>query len=669
MIEFKDTGLKEEILSAIDAMGYKEPTPIQEKTISHLLNNDNDLIATAQTGTGKTAAFGLPVVHKVDANVSTVQAIILCPTRELCLQISNNLTDFAANLKGVYVTPVYGGSSIDTQIKQLRRGSQIVVGTPGRTLDLIKRKKLIINKIDTVVLDEADEMLSMGFTEDLNAILEATSEMRQTLLFSATMPKAVYNIANNYMVNPERITVMNKNATTTNVEHEYYLCKASDRFSALKRIVDVNPSIYAIIFCRTRRETKEIADQLGADGYNADALHGDLSQSQRDYVMDRFKTKHLQILVATDVAARGIDVNDLTHVINYNLPDEVESYIHRSGRTGRASSKGISISIIHSRETSKMGAIERKLGKKIERKLIPTGAEICENQLFTLIKKINNTKVEEEQIASYMDTIYDMFKDISKEELVKRFVSIEFNRFLTYYKGASDINLSERDSQRAQNSMSNGTFDGRGRSDKRRDRGDFKSYAINIGSHSDVDKKLLMGIINQNLANRDAKIGFVDVQRHASIFEIDSNYKGNIVEEFRDAKFKGAALEVKEMAAGSGQSRGGDRGGRGRGGDRGGRGYGGGDRRRGSGGGDRRRSEGGGRSYRGSEGGGDRGGRSYGGGGDRRRSEGGGDRRRSEGGGRSYGGGDRRRSEGGGKPVTEGSGRRYGSGAPRKPRY
>ena len=450
MNTFHESGLHENIIKAITELGFEKPTPIQEKTIPFLLESDRDIIALAQTGTGKTAAFGLPMIHNIEWKNKVVQGIVLCPTRELCMQITNDLDLYSKYIDGLYVIPVYGGTSIDKQITALKRGGQIVVGTPGRVLDLIKRKKLLLNTVKYLVLDEADEMLNMGFKEDLDSILSQTPEGRQSMLFSATMPKEIANIAKKYMQDAEEISVGKKNMGADNVQHFYYVVQASNRYLALKRIADFYPNIYGIVFCRTRSETKEVAEKLMQDGYNADALHGDLSQAQRDQVMGRFRSKSLQILVATDVAARGLDVNDLTHIINYNLPDELEAYIHRSGRTGRAGKHGISITIVHGRETNKISQLEKKVGKSFEKKEVPGGKEICEKQLFNLIDKVEWVEIDESTIAPYLDIIDKKLGWLSREELIKRFVSMEFNLFLSYYKDAPDLNLktSSRENQR-----------------------------------------------------------------------------------------------------------------------------------------------------------------------------------------------------------------------------
>ncbi|TNF45499.1 MAG: DEAD/DEAH box helicase, partial [Bacteroidetes bacterium] len=464
MILFNEMGLSAEIQSAIEDLGFVQPTPVQEKVVPFLMESKQDLVALAQTGTGKTAAFGLPIIQQLDTRKKSVQSLILSPTRELAIQIAGDLQNFSKNLDFINIAVVYGGADIVKQMKEIERGAQIVVGTPGRTLDLIKRGKLKVNEIRWVVLDEADEMLSMGFKDDLDAILETSPAEKQTLLFSATMPQEIVQISKKYMKNIFEIAVGKKNTGTENVEHHYYVVHAKDRYIALKRVADINPNIYGIIFCRTRMETKEVADKLIEDGYNADALHGDLSQSQRDFVMARFRSKHLQMLVATDVAARGLDVNDLSHVINYNLPDDPEVYIHRSGRTGRAGKKGISVTLIHLREKGKLKQVERTVNQPFIKKMVPSGKEICEKQLFSLIDKVENIEVNNEQIGEFMPVIYKKLAWLDREELIKHFVSVEFNRFLTYYENAQDINVDESHHNEHE-------FSGRGEKNERGDRG------------------------------------------------------------------------------------------------------------------------------------------------------------------------------------------------------
>jgi ATP-dependent RNA helicase DeaD len=406
MNSFTDIGLHDEILNAVRELGFEKPTPIQAKAIPQLLSTNQDLIAFAQTGTGKTAAFGLPAIHLTNVEDKRTQTLVLCPTRELCLQITKDLTNYSKYIKGLGIVAVYGGASIETQIKALKKGAQIVVGTPGRTRDLIKRKKLLIGNVERVVLDEADEMLTMGFKEELDSILAETPHEKQTLLFFATMSKEIMAITKKYMSDPVEISAARMNTVAENVKHFYYMVQAKDRYEVLKRIADINPNIYGIVFCRTRRETKETANKLMQDGYNADALHGDLSQAQRDEVMGRFRMRQLQLLVATDVAARGLDVNDLTHIINYNLPDDAEIYIHRSGRTGRAGKSGTSIAIVHTRETRRIQEIEKKFRIVFCKELVPSGRDICKKQLYSLIDKIEKVEVDDKQIEPFMPAIY-----------------------------------------------------------------------------------------------------------------------------------------------------------------------------------------------------------------------------------------------------------------------
>lgn len=469
MTTFQQMGLKKEILDAIGEMGFEQPTSIQEKAIPIIIDSQQDIIGRAQTGTGKTGAFGIPILQKLNLKSDHIQALVLCPTRELCIQITKEIQNFAKNLQPVKVVPVYGGASMDTQVYGLKQKPQIVVGTPGRTLDLINRKKLKLDELQWLVLDEADEMLSMGFKDDMDAILATISPEKQTLLFSATLPPEIVRMVKTYMQNPIEVAAEQIQTGAENVTHHYYEVNARDRYVALKRILDMHPDIYAIVFCRTRAETKEIAEKLSAEGYNSDALHGDLSQQQREYTMNRFRNRTLQLLIATDVAARGLDVNDLTHVINYNLPDDPDVYVHRSGRTGRAHRKGVSITIIHSREHGRLRDVERRVGKSIEKKRVPTGREICEKQLYHLVDKVENVEVEENQIKDYLPVIFNKLAWLDREELIKRFMSIEFNRFLAYYKDAHDINVdSKRPDQKRSDSR-----DDRKRGD-RRDRDDSR---------------------------------------------------------------------------------------------------------------------------------------------------------------------------------------------------
>jgi len=556
MNTFNEQGLSPEILKAIGEMGFVTPTPIQEKTIPAILNTTDDIIALAQTGTGKTAGFGLPIIQQIDDTNRAVQSLILCPTRELCLQIASDLNKFSKYQKNLSVLAVYGGSSITNQIHDLRNGAQIVVGTPGRTLDLINRKALKVQHIQWLVLDEADEMLNMGFKEELDSILATTPAEKRTLLFSATMPAGVRHIAGNYMQNPLEISVGTKNAGADNVEHEYYVVKAPDRYLALKRIADIHPEIYGIVFCRTRHETKEVADKLIQDGYNADALHGDLSQAQRDSVMQRFRQKNLQLLIATDVAARGLDVNDLTHVINYNLPDDLEVYIHRSGRTGRAGKSGISITIVHSRETRKIQDLERMSKKKFQYRPVPKGREICEKRLFSMVDKFEQVVIDESQIESFLPAVLKKLESIDKEELIKRFVSLEFNQFLEYYKNAPDLNVNSERSDSTQRSgkrtrmessseRPNERFNDRSNDRPRRGNQQFSRFYINLGTKNELNASQLIGLINDHTRNREIEIGKIDILRKFSFFEVDKSFEKQVLNSFDRAMYKGEELVIQ----------------------------------------------------------------------------------------------------------------------------
>ncbi len=573
MTLFNEMGLSTEIQSAVEELGFEQPTPIQEKVIPFLLENKQDMVALAQTGTGKTAAFGLPILQQINIDQKSIQTLILSPTRELAMQIANDLKKYSKYIKKLKITVVYGGSDIRAQMSELDRGPQIVVGTPGRTLDLIKRRRLRVNEIRWVVLDEADEMLSMGFKDDLDAILENSPDEKQTLLFSATMPREIVAISKKYMTDIFEISAGRKNMGAENVEHHYYLVHAKDRYMALKRVADINPNVYGIIFCRTRAETKDIADKLMQDGYNADALHGDLSQAQRDHVMARFRGKHLQMLVATDVAARGLDVNDLTHVINYNLPDDPEVYIHRSGRTGRAGKKGISVALIHMREKGKLKQVERAVNKKFIKKYVPSGIEICEKQMLSFIDKVEKVEVNDEQIAQFMPVIYKKLAWLEREELIKHFVSIAFNRFLTYYENAPDINVDEsnyndrndrggrdRDRGRRRDRNDRGGRDrdrGRrgdryergGRSD-RGDRGgrggyEFSRFFFNMGKKNGISKRTIIDLINENMPGKSVEIGNIEVLKGFSFFEIDKKYEREIISSFRSASYKGQRVGIE----------------------------------------------------------------------------------------------------------------------------
>jgi|TARA_B110000263_G_scaffold147106_1_gene127593 ATP-dependent RNA helicase DeaD len=538
MGNFKDLGVNKGLLMAIEEIGFISPTAVQEQTIPYLLKGKKDLIALAQTGTGKTAAFGLPCIQQVDPKIKHVQTIILCPTRELCIQISKDLMKFAKHLDYVKIVAVYGGTSIENQIKSIKRGVQIVIGTPGRTKDLIKRRVLKLDIVNKVVLDEADEMLSMGFKEDLNYILDTTSENRQTMLFSATMSREVRSISKKFMKDAEEITVEKLNSGAKNVEHHVYNVSSRDKYDTLKRIADFNPDIYGIVFCRTRRETQEIANKFMNDGYNADAIHGELSQGQRDEVMSKFRNKSLQILIATDVAARGLDVDSLTHIINYSLPDDPEVYTHRSGRTGRAGKNGISIAISNSREGRKLKSIENKSQINFIRKDVPSGKEICSKQLFKLIEKIQKVKVDDKQIEPFLPDIYSKLESLSREDLIKHFVSAEFNKFLDYYNKSKDVKNQSKSDSRSDNRK---PFNERSKS-----RTDLSNLSINIGRKNGVTPIELISLINRIIKSNEIEIGAIDIRESYSIFEINVKAENDLIKKGAKIDFNGVSLDIKK---------------------------------------------------------------------------------------------------------------------------
>ncbi|AUC22730.1 DEAD/DEAH box helicase [Polaribacter sejongensis] len=611
MSTFLELGLKEPINRALTDLGYEKPTVIQEKAIPQIISSTDDLKAFAQTGTGKTAAFSLPILELLDTSSKNVQAIILSPTRELAVQIGNNIKDFCKYLPDVKVATVYGGSSMEDQIRSLKRGAQIVVGTPGRTVDLINRRALKLGNVQWLVLDEADEMLNMGFKDELDKVLEATPETKQTLLFSATFPREVEAIAKNYMTKPVEITSGEKNAGSDNVSHEFYAVTERTRYPALKRIADLNPDIYAIIFCRTRRETQEVADNLIKDGYSADALHGDLSQAQRDSVMGKFRKKTIQILVATDVAARGLDVTELTHVINHKLPDQIENYTHRSGRTGRAGNKGISIVLVNGKEKGKLRQIERIIKKKFLEGKVPSGKEIVQNQLMNLIDKVQNTEVNESEMEEFLPSIYKKLESLDREELIKKFVSLEFNTMLKYYENSKDLNdLSSRDNSRARMENENMT-----------------RFFINIGRKDNLNPGKLIGLINDQNIGDKIEIGSIDILDTFSFFELDKNFEDQTLEAFASNQpdFDGRSVNIEITK--KERSGGGRRGGKKPFGKKEGGGFG---RRRGSEGSSRGDSSSRGRSDRRSSDRPDRSDRSSGSGSGERRSSGGFGRKRRE---------------------------------------
>ena len=516
-------------------MGFIAPMAVQEKVIPFLLEDTRDLVALAHTGTGKTAAFGIPIIQQIDTSSPKTQALILAPTRELCLQITDDLSNFSRHIDGLNIVPIYGGANILTQIRQVAAGAQIVVATPGRMLDMLKRKKVNVSAISWLVLDEADEMLDMGFKDDLNEILSGTPAEKRVLLFSATMPKGIESIARSYMKKPAEITVGSRNTGAENIQHQYYVAHAKDRYVALKRIADYYPDIYAIIFCRTKIETQEIADALMKDGYNADSLHGDLSQTQRDSVMNRFRTRNLQMLVATDVAARGIDVTDLTHIINYNLPDDIEHYTHRSGRTGRAGKSGISIVIINLKEHFRIKQIEKQIGKKFEQVKIPTGKEVCNRQLLHLVEKLKNTEIKHKEIEEFLPAVYEKLKPLSKEDIIARFISTEFNRFLSYYSRAADINVEMRKevSRPERKSSGSGSSSGSVR------------LFINLGQMEKFNDRSLRTYLSDAANIPNLRISHIEVTRSCSFFEIDPGQVDILMAKLKKEKFQDRRVQIE----------------------------------------------------------------------------------------------------------------------------
>ena len=545
MKTFEELGVSPEIRKAIEELGYENPMPVQEEVIPYLLGNGNDVVALAQTGTGKTAAFGLPLIQKIDVKNCVPQALVLCPTRELCLQIAGDLTDYSKYITDLKILPVYGGSSIDSQIRSLKRGVHIIVATPGRLIDLMERKVAQLATIRDVVMDEADEMLNMGFTDSINAILENIPQDRNTLMFSATMSSEIARIAKTYLHEAKEITIGTKNEGSKNVNHVAYIVHAKDKYLALKRVVDFYPQIYGIVFCRTRKETQEIADKLIQDGYNADSLHGELSQAQRDLVMQKFRQRHLQLLVATDVAARGLDVNDLTHVINYGLPDDTESYTHRSGRTGRAGKTGISIAIINLREKGRMKEIEHIIKKKFEVSVLPSGQEICQQQLIKVIDDIEKVKVNEEEIETFLPGIYRKLDWLDKEDLIKRVVSLEFNRFLDYYKNAPEIEQPKANEKKSEAKESR-----KGDKEKvgRKAEKGYTRLFLNLGKTDGFYTNQIIDLVNRNLRKERIQIGRIDLMQNFSFFEVIQEQAPQVLKALNKVVLSGGRKVCVEIA-------------------------------------------------------------------------------------------------------------------------
>ena len=540
---FEELGVEPRLLRAIEELGFASPMPIQAKVIPHLLSQEGDVVGLAQTGTGKTAAFGLPVLQRIDADRRVPQALIIAPTRELCLQIAGDLADFSKYIENLKILPVYGGSSIESQIKSLRNGVQVIVATPGRLIDLIKRGEVKLKDVHTVILDEADEMLNMGFLDDIKEILSHVPEERKMLMFSATMPKEIAGIAKQFMKDPVEFVVGNRNEGAKNVRHIYYMVKAHDKYLALKRVADNNPDIYGIIFCRTKKETQEIADKLIADGYNADCLHGDLSQAQRDLAMKKFRDHVTQLLVATDVAARGLDVDDLTHVINYGLPDDPAVYTHRSGRTGRANKTGVSVCIIHSREKGRLKEIEKKIGKTFEYRKVPTPDHIIEKQLYNLADRLERVRVNEEEISRYIPGVRKKLEWLSEEDLLKRVLSLEFNRLLNYYSNMPDLDLNapEKEGKRSDRSEKGGRRERRNK-DRRDAEPGFERIMVNVGKAQGFFPGNLMDLINKNVVGSKPDIGRIDLLPDYTLFDVRKGEARKVIDALRNVDFFGTRI-------------------------------------------------------------------------------------------------------------------------------
>jgi ATP-dependent RNA helicase DeaD len=530
---FDALGLNPDLLKAVEALGFEQPTPIQEKVITAILDGHTDLVGIAQTGTGKTAAFGLPLLQLIDFKLTQPQALIICPTRELCLQITGDLIQLARYIPKANIVSVYGGASIIAQIRQLKKGAHIIVATPGRLLDLIRRKAVSTRRIQYAVLDEADEMLSMGFQEDIDDILKQIPENKHAWLFSATMPPGAALIAKTYMQDPVEISIGRRNVGAKDIEHTCYVIKEKDRYAALKRLIDHEPDIYGLIFCRTRQETRTVAEKLMKEGYNAEALHGDLSQEQRNYVMRKFRDRTLQVLVATDVAARGLDVDDITHVINYNLPDEAERYTHRSGRTARAGKSGASMLLVNTREARRISDLERRSGVKFNRGQVPQGRDICEKQLYSMVAKMQNVDVNHEEIAPYLPPVYRALGDFSKEELIQRFVSVEFNRFLNYYRDTGDLNAQPPSKTKAS-----------GRSRKMRS-DETQTFFINVGRMDKIKEGAIVRILCETAGIRSDKIGQIAMKREYSFFDVDKRVAAKVLKALKGTKLDKRKIEIR----------------------------------------------------------------------------------------------------------------------------
>ncbi|GBC63996.1 DEAD/DEAH box helicase [Desulfonema ishimotonii] len=561
-MDFKELGLRAELVHAVETLGFQSPMPIQEKAIPTLLAGESDFVGLAQTGTGKTGAFGLPLIQQVDPGLSHPQGIVICPTRELCLQITNDLTAFAANLRQIRIAPVYGGACISTQIRQIRRGAQIIVATPGRLIDLINRKAVSLSRISVAVLDEADEMLNMGFQEDINAILNKMPEERRVWLFSATMPEGVAAISRNYLTNPVKVTVGGRNRGAKNIAHTCYVIHEKNRYQGLKRIIDFTPDIFGLVFCRTRKETQTVAESLMQDGYQAEALHGDLSQSQRDYVMRKFRQKTIRILVATDVAARGLDVEDISHVIHHRLPDEPEVYTHRSGRTARAGKSGESVALVNAKEVYRVRRLEKQGDIRFTFGKIPAGRDICKKRLFSMVEKIVQTDDHPAEIEEYLPAVYAALEGLDKEALIRRIVSEEFTRLLEYYRHAEDINVRTRSEKRP---ASKDYKRADRRTDKRPDRKKSRingkksqRFFINVGRLDKINEGTIVRWLCDKSGIRSGMIGEIALKREFSFFEVDGSAAGRVLSAVKNAKIDGRQVQVREVGAKKNNSFGGD---------------------------------------------------------------------------------------------------------------